>query len=370
MTTQTAKLYVGVISGTSVDGLDLALLEIDQKIRFLRSETVSLENPLREQLLALGQPGADEIDRLGVADRQLGRAIGVAVNEFLAAAGIRPEAVAAVGSHGQTVRHRPDGAAPFTMQIGDPNQITETTGITCIADFRRRDMAAGGQGAPLVPPFHGVLFRVVGEHRVILNIGGISNITVLPSDPGAAITGFDTGPGNGLMDAWITHCKQLPYDADGSWAAQGKCDTRLLDELLADPYLGRAPPKSTGREHYNLDWLMDRKRARSVPEVDVQATLLELTAVSICEAIKHWAPDSQRLLACGGGRNNGTLMSRLAALAPYPVEATDQYGVDGDGVEAGAFAWLAHQNLAGLPGNEPNVSGAKGRRILGAIYRP
>ncbi|MCZ6709715.1 MAG: anhydro-N-acetylmuramic acid kinase [Gammaproteobacteria bacterium] len=363
-----AKLYVGVISGTSVDGLDLALLEIDHEIRFLRSETVALATPLRDQLLALGQPGADEIDRLGAADRQLGRAIGVAVNEFLAAAGIRSETVTAIGSHGQTIRHRPDGAAPFTMQIGDPNQITETTGITCVADFRRRDMAAGGQGAPLVPPFHAALFRVTHEHRVILNIGGISNITVLSSDPEAAVVGFDTGPGNGLMDAWIAQCKQLPYDVDGSWAGQGKRDDGLLNNLLADPYLAKSPPKSTGREHFNLAWLTECSRGRSVAEVDVQATLLEFTAVSICEAARRSAPHCQRLLACGGGRNNTTLMSRLANLAQYPVENIDEYGVDGDGLEAGAFAWLAHQNLEGLPGNEPNVSGASGNRILGAVY--
>ncbi|MFP6816995.1 MAG: anhydro-N-acetylmuramic acid kinase [Pseudomonadales bacterium] len=365
-----AKLYVGVISGTSVDGLDLALLEIDDGIRFIRTETVALVTPLRDQLLALGQPGADEIDRLGAADRQLGRAIGVAVNEFLADTGIRSETVTAIGSHGQTIRHRPDGTAPFTIQIGDPNQITETTGITCVADFRRRDMAAGGQGAPLVPPFHAALFRVAQEHRVILNIGGISNITVLSSDSTAAVVGFDTGPGNALMDAWIAQCKQIPYDVDGNWAGQGRCDDSLLNDLLADPYLTRSPPKSTGREHFNLAWLAERSRVQTLAEVDVQATLLELTAVSICEAVRRWAPESQRLLACGGGRNNLSLMSRLAALTNCPVENTDQHGIDGDGLEAGAFAWLAHQNLEGMPGNEPSVSGAAGSRILGAVYHP
>jgi anhydro-N-acetylmuramic acid kinase len=375
-----AKLYVGVISGTSVDGLDLALLEIDDEIRFLRCETVSLAAPLRDQLLALGQPGADEIDRLGAADQQLGRAIGTAINEFLAAAGVGPEAVAAIGSHGQTVRHRPDGPAPFTLQIGDPNQITEITGITCVADFRRRDMAAGGQGAPLVPPFHSALLRTDHEHRVVLNIGGISNITVLSAGLSSAglssagqgnpVTGFDTGPGNGLMDAWIAACQQQPFDADGRWAAAGRCDAGLLAELLSDPYLSREPPKSTGREHYNLDWLTPRLRGHSLAEVDVQSTLLEFTAVSVCNAIGRWAPECQRILVCGGGRNNGGLMKRLAALAECPVETTDQHGVDGDGLEAGLFAWLAHRNLEGRAGNEPSVSGATGSRILGAVYRP
>jgi anhydro-N-acetylmuramic acid kinase len=366
----TASLYVGVISGTSVDGLDLALLEIGEQVRFLQTETISLDGQLRDQLLALGQPGAQEIDRLGVADQQLGVAIGKSINKFLAAAGIDNQSVTAIGSHGQTIRHRPDGPAPFTLQIGDPNQITETTGITCVADFRRRDMAAGGQGAPLVPPFHAALFRTPGEHRVILNIGGISNITVLSADMATPVSGFDTGPGNSLMDSWINRCQQLPFDAAGGWAAQGICDNTLLNELLADPYLGRTPPKSTGREHYQLDWLAGHNSFSAVAEVDLQATLCEFTATSIWQAIQRWGPGSQRLLVCGGGRNNTTLMNRLESLAPCPVETTDQHGVDGDGLEAGAFAWLARQNLEGLPGNEPGVSGAAGSRILGAVYRP
>jgi len=370
VTSHAANRYVGVITGTSVDGLDLALLEIDEHIRFLRTETVPLETTLRDQLLALGQPGPDEIDRLGAADQQLGLAIGRGINRFLEAADIDGKDVAAIGSHGQTVRHRPDGAAPFTMQIGDPNQITETTGIACVADFRRRDMAAGGQGAPLVPPFHAALFRVAAEHRVIANIGGISNITVLSRDGSNPVSGFDTGPGNGLMDAWIDHCRSEPFDADGSWAASGHCDQSLLNQMLADPYLSRQPPKSTGREHYNLAWLTDRRGAFSTSNVDVQATLLDFTASTLCAAIKRWAPNSQRLLVCGGGRNNKALMNRLASLAPCPVETTDQHGVDGDGLEAAAFAWLAHRRLQGLSGNEPAVSGARGSRILGAVYRP
>jgi len=370
VTSSSAKLYVGVISGTSVDGLDLALLEIGAGIRFLRSDTVRLNETLRDQLLALGQPGADEIDRLGAADQQLGMAIGHAVNDFLAAAGVSQEAVAAIGSHGQTVRHRPDGSAPFTLQIGDPNQIAEITGITCVADFRRRDMAAGGQGAPLVPPFHAALFRDTHEHRVVLNIGGISNVTVLSADPGDPVTGFDTGPGNGLLDAWIGRCRSQPFDADGRWASEGTCNALLLTELLADPYFERPPPKSTGREHFNLAWLADRMNAPSLADVDIQATLLEFTVVSICAAIRRWAPRSQRILVCGGGRRNRAMMRRLASLAPAPVEETDHHGVDGDGLEAGAFAWLAHRNLEGLPGNDPSVSGASGARVLGALYRP
>ena len=224
-------LYVGVITGTSVDGLDVALLEIDSQIRFVASETVALPADLRNELINLGQPGTNEIDRLGAADARLGSAIGEAVNAFLANAGVDPQAVSAIGSHGQTVRHRPDMKTPFTLQIGDPNRIAEATGITCVADFRRRDMAAGGQGAPLVPPFHAALFRTPGERRIILNIGGISNVTMLPADGSEQVTGFDTGPGNCLMDDWISHCRSLAFDRDGTWAREGSCCPVVLEAL-------------------------------------------------------------------------------------------------------------------------------------------
>jgi anhydro-N-acetylmuramic acid kinase len=363
-------LYVGVITGTSVDGLDLALLEIGSRIRFAASETIALPDDLRDELISLGQPGQNEIDRLGAADARLGSAIGVAVNGLLEDAGIDRRAISAIGSHGQTVRHRPDTAAAFTMQIGDPNRITEATGITCVADFRRRDMAAGGQGAPLVPPFHAALFGGSGERRIILNIGGISNVTVLPADPCEAITGFDTGPGNCLMDGWISHCRSMPYDRDGEWAREGSPSPTLLAAMLADPYGPRPPPKSTGREYYNLDWLSRHPEAHQLSEVDVQATLLEFTARSIADAVGRWGGRPERLLVCGGGRHNRLLMERLAQLTPCMVETTDAQGVDGDALEAGAFAWLAHQTLAALPGNAPGVTGASGERVLGGIYRP
>ncbi|NIP16059.1 MAG: anhydro-N-acetylmuramic acid kinase [Pseudomonadales bacterium] len=362
-------LYVGVITGTSVDGLDLALLEIDSAIRFVASDTVALPDDLRDELLSLSQPGPNEIDRLGAADARLGCAIGEAVNGFLATAGVDRKAVSAIGSHGQTVRHRPDTDTPFTLQIGDPNRVVEATGITCVADFRRRDMAAGGQGAPLVPPFHAALFGDSGERRIILNIGGISNVTVLPADPSEDITGFDTGPGNCLMDGWISRCRSMPYDRDGAWARQGSVSPALLAAMLADPYASRPPPKSTGREYYNLDWLNGHPEIGPLNETDVQATLAEFTARSIADAVGRWGGAVERLLVCGGGRHNRLLIERLAQLAPCAVETTDAHGVDGDALEAGAFAWLAHQTLADLPGSAPGVTGASGGRILGGIYR-
>ena len=361
-------LYVGAISGTSVDGLDLALLDVSDGIELCASSTATLSPALRESLLALGQPGGDSLDRLGEADQALGRAIGTAVKDFLYNQGVDPKAIAAVGSHGQTVRHRPTAAHPFTLQIGDPNQIVETTGITCVADFRRRDMAAGGQGAPLVPPFHAALFRSSDELRVVLNIGGISNITVLPPDATLPVTGFDTGPGNALMDAWNAQNIGTAFDAGGQWANQGKVDGALLSALWADPYLQQSPPKSTGREHYNLPWLTEHSQAAGVSAVDVQATLLEFTATTIEQAIDRWASPCQRLIVCGGGRHNQALMARLAALIPSAIFTTDDMGMNGDAVEAAAFAWLAWRTLKGMPGNEPGVTGAVGERVLGAVY--
>ena len=363
-----STLYVGAISGTSVDGLDLALLDIDQQIRLVASQTQHIAPSLRERLLALGQPGGDDLDTLGEADRELGVAIGTAINSFLQTAGYSARDIAAIGSHGQTVRHRPSGKHPFTLQIGDANLIAELTGITCVADFRRRDMAAGGQGAPLVPPFHAALFRHGSENRVIVNIGGISNITVLPADKLEPVTGFDTGPGNALMDSWIAEQQQVPFDRDGLWAAQGTPNAGLLEQLQQDPFLQAAPPKSTGREHYNLDWLRGHDRLSAPTAVDVQATLLEFTAATVVQAVERWASGCERLLVCGGGRLNLSLIDRLRQLAGCPVDTTEQHGVDGDAIEAAAFAWLAAQTLQGKPGNEPAVTGASGDRVLGAIY--
>lgn len=367
------QLYLGAISGTSVDGLDLALLSVRRELRVLAATTVALPTTLQNTLLTLGRPGSDDLDTLGRADAELGEFIGQAVVAFVAGAGYEPADISAIGSHGQTVRHRPDGAHPFTLQIGDPNRIAEITGITTVADFRRRDVAAGGQGAPLVPPFHAALFRREDENRAVLNLGGIGNFTLLPADAQAPVIGFDTGPGNALMDDWIRHRQQRPYDRNGDWAATGTVDETLLGRLLADPFLAAAPPKSTGREHYNLQWLGEQLErnvgGRELADADVQATLCAFTAESAKQALTNWGRNTERVLVCGGGRHNRTLLAALAARLWCPVETTEEHGVDGDSVEAAAFAWLAHQTLNGLPGNEPAVTGARGQRVLGAIHR-
>ncbi len=364
----TSKIFIGCISGTSVDGLDLAALALSEKeTRWLAATTVDLPDGLRAALLALGQPGKDDLDLLGHTDAALGDFIAEAVRDFIAASNLDVSAVAAIGSHGQTVRHRPQPAATgpaFTMQIGDPNRIAEGTGITTIADFRRRDMAAGGQGAPLVPPFHQHLFRHVGPRPVVVNIGGISNITLLDD----ILLGFDTGPGNALMDAWCSQHRGTPFDPEGAWAASGTCAEALLEALLQDPYLSAAPPKSTGREHFHLDWLTSHEALRGLEPVDVQTTLAELTARGISDALERWCGDYTQLVICGGGRANTYLMQRLAALCRVPVEPSERWGVDGDSIEAAAFAWLAYRTLEGQSGNAPSVTGADGPRILGALY--
>ncbi|MEQ8484831.1 MAG: anhydro-N-acetylmuramic acid kinase [Pseudomonadales bacterium] len=367
------QLYLGAISGTSVDGLDLALLSISQQVRVLAAATEPLPAALQQTLLALGQPGHDDLDSFGHADAELGDFIGRAILEFLASTGHTPAEISAIGSHGQTVRHRPTGAYPFTVQIGDPNRIAEVTGLTTVADFRRRDMAAGGQGAPLVPPFHAALLRSTEEHRAVLNLGGIGNFTLLPMQPDAPIAGFDTGPGNALMDDWIRLRRKRPFDQHGEWAASGKVDSALLQCLLEDTYLAAPPPKSTGREHYNLAWLnaqLERHlQGRHIDDADVQATLCAFTAESVTRALANWGEQTQRVVVCGGGRHNRTLLAAIAERLWCPVETSEDHGIDGDSVEAAAFAWLAHQTLNGQPGNDPAVTGASGYRVLGAVYR-
>ena len=362
------KLYVGTITGTSVDGLDVALVDLSDGIKLIAASTTEFPAALRSTLLALGQPGSDNLDEIGGVDAALGAFTGKAILAFLERQGVASGQVAAIGSHGQTIRHRPDQAHPFTWQIGDPNQIAEITGITTVADFRRRDMAAGGQGAPLVPAFHEALFRTASESRVLLNVGGISNITLLRAEPEIAVTGFDTGPGNALMDSWHAAHRQGPYDEGGNWARTGEVAADLLAALLSDPYLDREPPKSTGREVFNLAWLEQQAELSRWQPQDVQRTLLEFTAASVAEALCRWASTAGRLVVCGGGRKNGFLMERLAELTDLPVEESEQLGFDGDAMEAAAFAWLAARRLESLPGNAAAVTGASGPRVLGAVY--
>lgn len=363
------SLYLGLISGTSADGIDAALVSFEhERPRLLAARTHPWPDALREQILAVAQgEAALDLDAFGRLDVALGHGFAEAALALLRESGTSAAVVRAIGSHGQTLRHRPTGEYPFTLQLGDPATIAERCGIDVVADFRRADVAAGGQGAPLLPAVHAMLLAHPGHARVVLNLGGIANITVLGAD--GSVSGFDTGPANGLMDAWCLRHHGAAFDRDGRFAASGRADDALLDALLADPYFALMPPKSTGREHFHLDWLAAQPRVARLAPADVQATLLELTASSVADAIERHAPDAEDVLACGGGVHNGALMHRLAArLAPRPLLSTEAFGVDPDFLEATAFAWLARQRLLGLPGNLPAVTGAHGPRQLGAIH--
>ncbi len=353
-----------------MDGIDAALLVFNEQPRLLAHYSHPLPHHIRQQLYQLQTPGQDELATAMRLDVELGRLFATAALTLLEQANLDPDQVTAIGSHGQTLRHYPDGLTPTTWQIGDPNIIAEQTGITTIADLRRRDVAAGGQGAPLVPAFHAAVFRQGGTNRAILNIGGIANLTLLPGETTRPVTGFDTGPGNGLMDAWIGQHQDQPYDRDGEWAASGHVHPGLLERLLHDAYFQRPPPKSTGREYFNLDWLKPRLEpfADLAPR-DVQATLCELSARTIAEALETRMDYVEELLICGGGVHNRQLYQRLEELlTPARITTTAEAGIDPDWVEAAAFAWLAKQTLAGAPGNLPSVTGASHPVVLGGIY--
>lgn len=363
------SLYIGLISGTSADGIDAALVRFEGDTPHpVAARTHPWPAGLRERILAVAQDETRlDLDAYGRLDVAIGACFAEAAQELLEQSGTPASAVRAIGSHGQTLRHRPCGEHPFTLQVGDPSVIAERSGIDVVADFRRADVAAGGQGAPLLPAVHAMLLARPGHVRVVLNLGGIANITVLGADGG--VIGFDTGPANGLMDAWCLRHRGEAFDRDGAFAASGRIDDALLDALLADPYFALPPPKSTGREHFHLDWLATHPRVAALAPADVQATLLELSARSVTEAIARHAPDAEDVLACGGGVHNGALMRRLAELlSPRTLASTAAFGVDPDFLEATAFAWLARQRLLGLPGNLPAVTGARGPRVLGAIH--
>ncbi len=373
-------LYAGAISGTSVDGLDTAVIRVrGEAVSLVARKTHPFPAPLRQQLIDLGQGEGDNLDAAGAADAALGDFIGQCINRLIEDNQLSRRDIRAIGSHGQTVRHRPGRAesdTPFTLQIGDPNRIAEQTGLTTVADFRRRDLAAGGEGAPLATAFHEAIFGLAGEYRVALNIGGISNITLLPgpsrqaddADASSRLLGFDTGPGNALMDAWSQTHLGAAFDDGGAWASRGQVNDDLLQALLNDPYLSRMPPKSTGKERYNLPWLKQRLPAPPYRAEDVQRTLLEYTAVSIRDAIHQSAAPCERIIVCGGGRLNPVLLQRLQALCSASVETAEAHGWDGDAIEAAAFAWLAHCRLEHRAANSPGVTGARGARVLGAVY--
>ncbi len=368
-----ADYFIGLISGTSMDGIDAVLVDGSQHppscISHHRHPYPGL---LRERLLNVAEDrGPFSLDDYGHLDSELGVQFARAALDLLDKAKLPPTQIRAIGSHGQTVRHRPAGPNPFSLQIGDPNRITALTGITTVADFRRRDMALGGQGAPLVPAFHNASLRSDKENRVVLNLGGIANITVLPKDPAQSVTGFDTGPASVLLDGWCHRHRGQEYDDKGGWAASGKVHAKLLKQLLTHEYLRQPPPKSTGREEFCLEWLDAMLKDFTVPilPVDVQSTLSEFTARTVTDAIREHAPKTRRLLVCGGGVHNQYLQQRLAALLPkLVVESTAAHGLEPDWVEAIAFAWLAQRTLTGNSGNLPAVTGAMAPTVLGGIY--
>ena len=349
-------LYLGVMSGTSLDGLDIALIEQSEQLELLATLYLPMPSDLRQELLALCSSGPDEIARAALAENRWASLAGDGIRQLLARQGLQASAI----------RHEP--ARGFTVQIGNPALLAELTGISVVADFRRRDVAASGQGAPLVPAFHETLFGHLGQRLAILNVGGFSNLSLIEQDK--PIHGFDCGPGNVLLDAWIERKRGQAYDADGAWAASGVVQAGLLNALLADPFFAGSGPKSTGREVFNLLWL-DGHLAHlpAYQDEDVQATLLELTARSIIDSLGSAQQGTEALLVCGGGARNGALMARLAQLLPRArVASTGAHGVDPDWVEAMAFAWLAHCCLEGIAANRPSVTAAKGLRVLGAIY--
>ncbi len=364
-------LYIGLMSGTSLDGLDAVLVELldeGQRPRLIEALSRPIPHDLHTKLLALTAPGNDEIPRMGRIHVAFGRFSAELCLDLLRKANVAPTAVDAIGSHGQTIRHHPLDTPPFTLQVGDPNTLAQLTGITTVADFRLRDMAVGGEGAPLVPAFHAALLGYGEAPRALLNIGGMANLTLIPggSEP---VRGFDCGPGNILLDAWVQRHRQQPFDAGGAWGAGGSIHLPLLTALLAEPYFARTPPKSTGRELFNLAWL-ERQLAAHPPIAaqDVQATLCELTAQSISDALARFAPEYRALWVCGGGAYNNALMGRLSALSGIRVASTLELGVEPRWMEASAFAWLARETLFGRPGNLPAVTGADRPVILGGVY--
>ena len=359
------ELYAGLMSGTSLDGVDAVLLDLaGSRPKPIGHAHRPFAPALRAELLSLNSAAPGELERAALCANELARGYAAAIRDLLASAGIEPRALRAIGCHGQTVRHRPQ--AGYTLQIGNAALLAELTGMRVVTDFRSRDVAAGGQGAPLAPAFHSVMFGDAAEDRVVLNLGGMANVTWIAAD--GAVTGFDTGPGNCLMDLWAQKHLGRPHDESGAWAAGARADAALLEALLAEPYFTLPPPKSTGRDLFNSAWL-ERKLPRAQDPRVVQATLLELTAQSVAQAIRGHFPAVQRLIVCGGGVRNGALMARLELLlSPVPVESSARHGIEPMQVEAAAFAWLARQAVLGKPASLPAVTGARGARILGSIY--
>ncbi|MGE0082298.1 MAG: anhydro-N-acetylmuramic acid kinase [Thiohalomonadaceae bacterium] len=358
------------MSGASGDGVEAVLVDFSGDVPFLVAQLRRPYSPEeRATIAALAGTPPDALDRLADLDVELGRLFATSIQHLLAAAGVPARQVKAIGSHGHTVRHRP-GPNGCCLQLGDPSTIAERTGITTVADFRRRDIAAGGKGAPLVPAFHAALCRDANVTRVVATLsGGLANVSILPADASEPVSGFDTGPANVLMDAWIARHRGERLDRDGAWARQGIMLGPLLSRLLDDPFFEEPPPKRADRARFDLEWLTKRLDGDERPQ-DVQATLCELTAVTLANAIRRHAPAAGEVVLSGGGAYNGYLRGRIAAhLTGIPVSTTERYGIAPEWVEAAAFAWLARQTLAAAPGNLPEVTGARRAVILGAIYR-
>ncbi len=364
------SLCIGVMSGTSMDAVDCALVDFaTEPLALIARLSTPWPATLRERLqtAASGAPvSAIEIARL---DTAVGQFIASAVEALLNHCGRSAQEITAIGSHGQTIAHAPDGDEPATLQIGNGQVIAERSGIQTICDFRRRDIAAGGQGAPLAPAFHNAVLRSMDEDRVILNLGGIANITVLPASTSSPVSGFDTGPANCLMDLWARQQLGQPYDAQGEWAAGAIADAKLLAHLTADPYLALPPPKSTGTQYFSLRWINEQlAEHRELSPQQVQATLLALSVESVADAIEQHAPADSVVIACGGGTRNDALMRQLSDRLQRKILMTDEFGIDPQWVEPMAFAWLAMQTLSGRAGNLPDVTGAEGPRVLGTVH--
>lgn len=370
------NLFIGLLSGTSMDAIDVALVSFEKKVPcLLHTYTHPIPKLFRKQCLDITQSGHCSIDEYGMLDVTAGELFAEATLHFLEQIKIIPSDIRAIGSHGQTLRHQPNSTPPFSLQIGDPNVIAERTGILTVADFRRRDIAAKGQGAPLAPAFHASVFQTEEENRIIINIGGISNITLLPKNINEPVIGFDTGPGNALMDAWIQKEKGALFDVHGDFALSGDVHLPLLDQCLNDPYFQTVNPKSTGREYFNLNWLSKKiallepsSPVRALSPKDIQATLLSLTVQSITRAILQSSIPDATIFVCGGGAHNRALISHLSQTLNRPIHNTESIGLSPDWIEAILFAWLAKQTLEGRPGNCPSVTGASRAMPLGGIF--
>jgi anhydro-N-acetylmuramic acid kinase len=369
----TPERYIGLMSGTSLDGIDAALVELSPHAapRLIATHAVAMPPSLREALLTLCHAEQASFTQLAAAEEAFCQVQVEAVHNLLRQQALAPNDICAIGSHGQTIEHAPsghNGGPAYTLQLDNPSRLAELTGCRVVADFRRRDLAAGGQAAPLAPAFHQALFQANNQDRVVLNLGGFANITWLP--PGtAAPRGFDTGPANVLLDAWYQRHHNSTFDRDGRWAAGGSIDHVLLEQLLSEPFFHQPPPRSTGRELFHLPWLARYLSAEEKAQ-DVQATLAELTAASVAQGITHLLDDTPfTLIIAGGGAHNGDLCQRIARYLPKATLSTpDAWGWPADWIEAGAFAWLAYRRLYNLPSNLPSVTGAAGPRVLGGVY--